>query len=63
MLADQQELTSVRTQEDLPGVMDDRDEWRERESGKSMQAVRHDDDDDIHNVKFKEQSEKNTEYV
>ena len=26
--------------------MDDKDEWRERESGKSVLAVQHDDDDD-----------------
>ena len=38
--------------EDLPEVMNDKDERqerereRERESGKCMQAVRHDDDDD-----------------
>ena len=29
---------------DLPEVMNDRDKWGERESGKSMQAVQHDDD-------------------
>ena len=40
VLADQQEFTnnsSVQTQEDLPGAMDDSDEWRE--SGKSVLAV------------------------
>ena len=36
--------------EDLPGAMDDREEWRERErerereSGRSVMAARHDDD-------------------
>ena len=57
MLAEQLELnynSFVRPQvqkaclEDMPKAMDDRDEWREREreSGNSVQAVRHDDDDD-----------------
>ena len=34
--------------EDLPGAIDDRDGWRERqrESGRSVPAGRHDDDDD-----------------
>ena len=33
--------------EDLPEVMEDRDEWQERESGKSVQAPPHDDEEDI----------------
>ena len=42
MLADQQELTyaaTVCSLEDLQGVMDDRDGWREKDSGKSIQVV------------------------
>ena len=31
--------------EDLPNAMDDKDEWRERESGKSVLAAQYDDDD------------------
>ena len=33
--------------EDQPEMMDDRDEWRERESGKSVPAAWHDDDNDF----------------
>ena len=40
--------SSLRTKgcslEDLPEEMDDRDKWRERESGKFMLAAQHDDD-------------------
>ena len=32
--------------EDQPEMMDDRDEWQERESGKSMLAVQHDNDNE-----------------
>ena len=34
--------------EDLPGAMDDRDEWRERVREIRTKSVRHDDDDDDH---------------
>ena len=34
------------TPEDMPKGMDDREVWRERESGMSVLKVRHDDDDD-----------------
>ena len=38
--------------EDQPGAMDDRDKWRERESGKSTLSIRfdNDDDDNIKNI-------------
>ena len=32
--------------ENLPGINNDRDRWRERESGKSVLLARLDDDDD-----------------
>ena len=33
--------------EDLPEAMNDREEWRERESGMLVLVARHDDDDDL----------------
>ena len=38
--------------EDLLGAMDDRDEWRERESRKSVLAARLDDNDDYKRKQF-----------
>ena len=57
--------------EELPGVMDDRDEWRERkrerererERERSVQAARLDDDDDDGDGKFHEAGREEFEKV
>ena len=45
-------MDTVWSLEDLPEPMDDRDKWRERDSGKSEQAAQ--PDDDYININIKE---------
>ena len=57
LLADQQELIYISADtgcslEDLQGTMNDRDGWRERESGKSVLAARLDDFDNSQSAKI-----------